>query len=125
MPSLVPFMRINCLNQRNIMRLALCAHLLRPQRRLNLADVSLTEEKHTEPRLSNAAADRLRQRAVEKAFVEIELLALLLALDKELTFKGFLIDPHAHRRNLKRATQNAVPQDDVTVETAETLGVGR
>ncbi len=45
----------------NAVFLALCRNLVRPDRALDFADMRLAQEKHTDPRLPDAAADRVRQ----------------------------------------------------------------
>ena len=66
-------------NQRNARFFTFTAHLVGPDAGLNLADMRLAQIKHTKARLSDAATDAQRQRALNQTAVEIKLQAIFLA----------------------------------------------
>ena len=76
--------------------MALLAHILWPDARLGLTDVSLVEEHHTEAALADTTTDREWELAFEKALVEVELHAVFLASELELMEECLRIDTDTH-----------------------------
>ena len=85
------------LYQRHTEGLALTSHVVRPDGSLNLADMTFMEQHHAETALSDTAADGKRQTIVEQLLVEIELFALLLVFEFQLTEQALLINTDTHR----------------------------
>ena len=71
-------------------------HIMRPNGRLNLTNMSLVQEEHTHPGLTYAAADRIWQFAVQKCLLERQVGVILAAADLELTAECILIYPDTH-----------------------------
>jgi hypothetical protein len=76
--------------------LALSAHVIGPDAGLDLTDVGLMEEYHTETTLSDTTANRERQTVIEQLLVEEELFAFLLAFNLQLTQQTLLVDTDTH-----------------------------
>jgi hypothetical protein len=87
--------------------------------------VCRVQEKHTEPRLSDAAADGQWQVAREQAMVIWEVPTGEFTARFQLTQEGGRIYPDAHRRELERTTEDWVPDKQVSVEAAMRLVRGR
>ena len=51
------FSSILFLQQMNVVSLCLCAHTVRPDRRLHLSDMCFPQEEHTDTGLTDTAAD--------------------------------------------------------------------
>ena len=72
------------------------AHVFRPNASLNLTDVGLMEEYHTETTLSDTTAYGEWQAVIEQLLVEEELFAFLLAFNLQLTQQTLLVDTDTH-----------------------------
>lgn len=81
----------------------------------------LVEEHHAETALSNTAADREWQFAFEEALVEVKRGAIFLASELELAEKSLRIDTDAHRRELHGTVENRIPNEQIAIETEETI----
>ena len=84
------------LNQVHAKTFALPPHVVGPDAGLDFTDVPFVEQHHAEATLSDAAADAQRQLVVQQLLVEIELFALLLMLNLQLSEQRLLIDADAH-----------------------------
>ena len=90
--------------------------LRRPVGGLHLTDVRFAQEEHTKSRLTDTAADGVRQFTVEKRFVESQLGSLGASALVQLTKQCFLINTNPHGRKLEGDIQNGIVNDNVTVE---------
>jgi hypothetical protein len=93
-----------------------CNHILGPDRALNLTDMCLSKEEHTDSGLSNAASDGVRKLLVKNSLLERKLCALGAACLLKLALKGILINTDTHAGELKSDVQNRIVYDDVSVE---------
>lgn len=75
---------------------ALGAHFIRPDAGLGLSDVSLVQQYHAQAALPDTTTYAQRQSALKQAAMEIQFLAVALALKLELAEKGLLIHSHTH-----------------------------
>ena len=96
---------------------------LGPDRGLHLTDVCLLQEEHAETALTDTATDRGRQLARQQGFVEGQLRALHATTDLQLPQQRLRTDTDAHRRQLKRAAQHLIPEDDVAIQAPEAIDV--
>ena len=71
-------------------------HLLRPHRRLHLADVGAAQHEHAQTGLSDAAADGIGQLSRQQRPVEGQLRPLRAARGLQLTPEGLPVHPDAH-----------------------------
>ena len=74
----------------------LAAHVFGPDAGLDFADMCLVEQHHAQSALPDTASDTQRQLSVEQLTVEVELLAVFLALEGQLAQQGFLVYADAH-----------------------------
>ena len=89
--------------------------LIVPDGRLHLADVCLSEQQHGQTRLTDAAADRQRQLPCQQHLVIGQLAAVIAAGDGQLAVEALGIDADAHGRELKRAAEQVIPEQDIPV----------
>ena len=75
-----------------------------PDAGLNLTNMAFMQQHHTETALPYSTADAQRQSVVQQLLMEVELLALLLALYLQLTQQTLLVYADTHRRELKRTS---------------------
>ena len=71
------FSSILFLQQMNVVSLCLCAHTVRPDRRLHLSDMCFPQEEHTDTGLTDTAADCIRKLSLQNCFLEWQLRAFL------------------------------------------------
>ena len=89
---------------------------LGPMRGLHLANMCLAQEEHTHPRLSDTAADRIRQLSVQKRLVERQSFTVGASALRELTAQRILIHADPHRGKLKRNIKDGIIYDNISVE---------
>ena len=85
------------LNQVHPQFLTFIPHVVRPDTCLNLSDMSLVQQHHTQTALSDTTSDREGQLVVQQLLMEIELFALFLTLYLQLTQQTLLIHTDTHR----------------------------
>ena len=68
----------------------------RPYRSLYLADMCFAEEEHAEAALADAAADGLREAAVEQHLMELQGSTFGASAFLQLPAQGFLVDTDTH-----------------------------
>ncbi len=105
------------LNEVHARFLSLLAHLLRPDASLDLTNVSLMKQYHAQTALTDTATNAQRQLVVQELLMEVKLLSILLALQLKLTQQTLLIDTDTHRTELETATQNRIPDEDITIQS--------
>ena len=78
------------------MCLAGLSHSVWPDAALDLSDVSLAQQEHTQAALSDATADALRKLPGKQSAMEIEFGPLALISDLELSLKCFGVYTDTH-----------------------------
>ena len=104
------------LDERHPSLLTFFSHIFRPDTSLNLADVRLVEQHHTETALTDTTTDTQWQLVVQELLVEIELLSIFLAFQLQLAKQALLINTDTHGRKLQSDIQNRIINDDITVQ---------
>ena len=105
------------LNEVHARFLSLLAHLLRPDASLDFTNVSLMKQYHTQTALTDTATNAQRQLVVQELLMEVKLLSILLALQLKLTQQTLLVNTDTHRTELETATQNRIPDKDITIQS--------
>ena len=80
--------------------------------------MSLMQHYHTETALTNTTTDTQWQLVVEQLLMEEQFLAIFLALKLKLTEQTLLVDTDTHRTQFKAATENRIPDKDITVQAS-------
>lgn len=72
---------------------------------------------HAQTALADTATNAQRQLVVQELLMEVKLLSILLALQLKLTQQTLLVDTDTHRTELETATQNRIPDEDITIQS--------
>ena len=76
----------------------------------------LAQKIHTEPALTNTAADGIRQFLVQDRLLERQLRAFRTACQRKLSFHRVRVNANAHRGKFKGSVEHLVPKDDIAVQ---------
>ena len=80
----------------------LCDHFFRPQRNVNLSDMCLAQEKHTDSGLSDTAADGVGKLPAQNSLLEIQFSAVVAAGFRQLTIQTLGADTEESSRAMSR-----------------------
>ena len=75
------------------------------------------EQYHAQTALTDTATNAQRQLVVQELLMEVKLLSILLALQLKLTQQTLLVNTDTHRTELETATQNRIPDEDITIQS--------
>lgn len=89
------------LDERHSSLLTFFSHIFRPDTSLNLADVRLVEQHHTETALTDTTTDTQWQLVVQELLVEIEILSIFLAFQLQLAKQALLVNTNTHGTQLE------------------------
>ena len=105
--------------------LAFPAVFIRPDAALRLTHMGLVEQNHAQSALPDAATDAQRKRTLQQPLVEVELFAVLLALQSQLALQGLRVHTDTHAAQLHGTVKHRVPHQQVTIEPHESVLIGR
>ena len=83
--------------------------------------MSFVQQHHAETTLTDTATNREWQLIVQQLLVEIQFLALFLIFYGQLAQQTLLIDTYTHGRELERASQYRIPDQDIAIQTSQTV----
>ena len=87
--------------------------------------MGLVQKDHAQTALPDTSTYAQRQGALQQTAVEVEFLAVSLALEFQLVHERILVHADTHGGQLYAPFQNGIPDEQVAVQSQETVGIGR